>query len=59
MLSDLTRWLDSFKAPRKDAIRVACIGNSITDGYGIDMATQKGYTANMQNKLGDGYEVKN
>ena len=59
MLSDLTRWLDSFKAPRKDAIRVACIGNSITDGYGIDMATQKGYPAILQNKLGDGYEVKN
>lgn len=59
MLSDLTRWLDSFKAPRKDAIRVACIGNSITDGSGIDMATQKGYPAILQNKLGDGYEVKN
>lgn len=59
MLSDLTRWLDSFKAPREDAVRVACIGNSITDGYGIDMATQKGYPALLQNKLGDGYQVKN
>lgn len=38
---------------------MACIGNSITDGYGIDMATQKGYPAILQNKLGDGYEVKN
>lgn len=59
MLSDLTRWLNSFKAPKENAIRVACIGNSITDGSGIDMAPVKGYPAMLQKMLGDNYEVKN
>lgn len=59
MLSDLTRWLEGFKAPKADAIRVACIGNSITDGFGIDMSDQKGYPAQLQKKLGQGYYVKN
>ena len=35
MLDELTAWLRSFKAPRKDAVRVACIGNSITYGARI------------------------
>lgn len=59
MLSDLTAWLQGFKAPKEDAIRVACIGNSITDGFGIMNAEAKGYPAQLQQKLGDGYEVKN
>lgn len=59
MLSDLSRWLDSFAAPRTDAVRVACIGNSITDGYGVDMADTKGYPAVLQRKLGNGYWVRN
>ena len=59
MLSDLMRWLDSFQAPAEDAVRVACIGNSITDGMGIDMAEEKGYPAVLQQKLGNGYFVRN
>lgn len=59
MLSDLSRWLDSFQAPKQNAVRVACIGNSITDGYGIDMAEQNAYPAVLQGKLGEGYCVKN
>jgi len=59
MLNDLTSWLNSFKAPKEDAIRVACIGNSITDGFGIMNADAKGYPAQLQKKLGEGYEVKN
>lgn len=59
MLSELTAWLNSFKAPAADAKRVACIGNSITDGMGIDMADEKGYPAVLQKKLGAGYNVKN
>lgn len=59
MLSDLGIWLDNRKAPRQDAIKVACIGNSITDGHGIDMATSYGYPALLQQMLGDGYWVKN
>ena len=35
MLDELTSWLRSFKVPHKDAIRVACTGNSITYGARI------------------------
>ena len=35
MLSDLGNWLKNLQAPKEDAIKVACIGNSITDGHGI------------------------
>ncbi len=59
MLNDLTTWLQQHKAPRQDAVRVACIGNSITDGYGIDMAEQLGYPAQLQRLLGSGYHVRN
>ena len=38
---------------------MACIGDSITDGHGIDLRTVNGYPAQMQTMLGDGYVVKN
>lgn len=59
MLYDLSVWLDSLKAPSPTAIRVACIGNSITDGSGIDMAETKGYPAQLQQILGGNYHVRN
>ena len=59
MLADLKSWLDNHKAPAKNALRVACIGNSITDGHGIDMATTQGYPAHLQRLLGADYEVRN
>lgn len=59
MLGELTQWLKTLKAPKADALRVACIGNSITDGSGIDMADVNGYPAQLQRLLGSGYQVKN
>ena len=59
MLNDLSMWLRTLPSPKKDAIRVACIGNSITHGSGIDMQEQNGYPAQLQRLLGDGYLVKN
>lgn len=59
LLEELGTWLKNRQTPQADAIRVACIGNSITDGFGIDMATQYGYPAQLQKKLGNGYWVKN
>ena len=59
MLDDLGAWLDARQTPKPDAIRVACIGNSITDGFGIDMASAYGYPAELQKLLGDKYWVKN
>ena len=59
MLGNLTSWLNQLPSPAPDAIRVACIGNSITDGAGIDMAEARGYPAQLQRLLGNGYLVKN
>ena len=59
LLSDMGTWIDNRPVPPADAVRVACIGNSITDGYGIDMASQHGYPAQLQQLLGSGYLVKN
>ena len=55
MQNELTSWLRSFKAPRKDAVRVACIGNSITFGAGIRNRSRDSYPS----VLGDSYWVKN
>jgi acetyl esterase/lipase len=59
LLTDIGNWLDARQAPKEGAIRVACLGNSITDGFGIDMASAYGYPAMLQKKLGDGYWVRN
>ncbi len=40
-------------------IRVACLGNSITEGAGTSDPATKAYPAVLQRLLGDGYEVKN
>ena len=59
MMNELSDWLQRLKAPRQDAVRVACIGNSITDGSGIDMAENFGYPAQLQKILGDSCYVRN
>ena len=59
LLMELSTWLKARQAPKSDAIRVACIGNSITDGHGIDMRSAYGYPALLQKRLGDNYWVKN
>jgi len=59
MKNDLTTWLRTLKAPKKDAIRVACIGNSITHGSGIDMQEMRAYPAQLQKLLGSNYYVRN
>ena len=59
MLTDIGNWLNARHTPKQGAVKVACIGNSITDGHGIEMAPQYGYPALLQKKLGDGYWVKN
>ena len=59
LLTDLGNWLKARQTPKPGAIRVACIGNSITDGHGIEMRTAYGYPAMLQKKLGEDYWVKN
>lgn len=59
MMHELSTWLGSFSAPAKDAIRVACIGNSITYGDRIDNRRHDSYPAVLGRRLGTGYNVKN
>ncbi len=59
MMDELDAWLRALPAPSEQAVRVACIGNSITDGMGIDMSDSRGYPATLQRLLGKGYNVKN
>lgn len=59
MEMELSNWLKTIQAPKATAKRVVCIGNSITDGHGIDMPSVNGYPAQLQRLLGDEYVVKN
>lgn len=59
MLRDLSQWLFDTPMPAPADKKVACIGNSITNGFGIDMAAALGYPAQLRKLLGKGYEVKN
>ncbi len=40
-------------------IKIACIGNSITYGSGIENRERNAYPAQLDSILGDGYEVRN
>lgn len=43
----------------RDAIRIACVGNSITEGYGLKDKQTESYPARLQQLLGEGYQVLN
>ena len=40
-------------------IKVACVGNSVTYGHGIENREKNSYPAQLQRMLGNGYEVAN
>lgn len=40
-------------------VKVACVGNSITYGFGLSDPATESYPAQLQQMLGDGYEVGN
>lgn len=42
-----------------ERIRVACVGNSVTYGYGVENREVNCYPARLQALLGEGYEVAN
>ena len=44
---------------RSKAIKIACVGNSITYGAGIANREKNAYPVQLQNLLGFGYEVQN
>ena len=59
MLMELKQWLNDLKMPTDSAVKVACVGNSITDGHGIDVSDLYGYPARLAKNLGNKYAVKN
>ena len=59
MLMELTQWLNELKMPTESSVKVACVGNSITDGHGIAVSDLYGYPARLANNLGQNYAVKN
>lgn len=59
METELANWLAAMRAPKATAKRVVCIGNSITDGYGLDMCDVNSYPAQLQQLLGPDYAVMN
>lgn len=42
-----------------EPVKVACIGDSITFGYGLQSPFTQAYPAVLQQMLGDGYQVRN
>ncbi len=44
---------------QKKLIKIACIGNSVTYGYGLKNTSTESYPVRLQNILGEKYEVKN
>jgi acetyl esterase/lipase len=59
MKQDLTDWLQTVSVPAPKALKVACIGNSITFGAGLKFRYVESYPAQLQALLGNGYWVKN
>ncbi|MBI9065055.1 MAG: hypothetical protein JEZ14_23920 [Marinilabiliaceae bacterium] len=43
----------------QEKIKIACVGNSVTYGYKIDHRERNSYPAQLQQLLGDAYEVEN
>ena len=59
LVQDLTDWLKTIHVPAAKAVKVACIGNSITYGARLKFPQTESYPMQLQKLLGDGYWVKN
>lgn len=49
----------SLSMQAKERTRVACVGNSVTFGYGLPDREHTAYPVVLQRLLGDGYDVRN
>ena len=48
-----------FRNNHTEKIKVACIGNSVTKGYGFHSPEKDAYPSQLQMLLGENYEVRN
>ncbi len=59
VLDALDAWLPTVPSHKSDAVRIACVGNSITDGVGLKDRDKDGYPTKLGESLGAGYWVRN
>lgn len=59
LLDLLTALLLLISIPTLAQKRVACIGDSVTEGVGVEDPEHESYPARLQELLGEGYEVRN
>lgn len=57
--TDLDSWLKTTIPPKENAKHIACIGNSITYGAGLKDRNKESYPAQLQQLLGNDYEIRN
>lgn len=44
---------------KQDDVRIACVGDSITEGFGINYQSYNSYPARLDSIIGNGYDVLN
>ena len=59
LLCTLLCWVLALPAIAHDTLRVACIGNSVTYGYGHRNPSRTSYPTRLAQMLGEGYRVRN
>ncbi|MBR6371242.1 MAG: xylanase, partial [Bacteroidaceae bacterium] len=55
----LTAVVLAFSSCKKEPVRVACVGDSITYGHGIKDRLHDAYPGVLSSMLGDKYDVRN
>ena len=51
--------LFAFAQPKQEPVKIACIGNSITEGYGLEHPATESWPSVLQQLLRNGYSVRN
>ena len=52
-------FIPSISYSQQNPVRVACVGNSITEGIAMSTASFDSYPAQLTRYLGEGYDVRN
>ena len=52
-------WPDALPTPASATVRVACLGDSITFGAGVNPREEQSYPAQLSRRLGAGFAVRN
>lgn len=59
VLECIDDWLQTLPLVQENPIKIACLGDAITFGQGLDMKGETAYPSQLQQVLGDKYEVRN